>query len=62
MEMGVEGQNLTEEDQLFMQAGLYLTATRGHSTPEVRICYESAEPLCHSLNRPLVLFSALMGR
>jgi hypothetical protein len=45
-----------------MQAGLYLTATRGHSTPEVRICYERAEPLCHSLNRPLVLFSALMGQ
>jgi predicted ATPase len=64
MEMGVEGQSLTEEDQLFilMQAGLYLTATRGHSTPEVRICYERAEPLCRSLNRPLVLFSALMGR
>ena len=45
-----------------MQAGLYLTATRGHSTPEVRICYERAEPLCHSLDRPLVLFSALIGQ
>ena len=56
----VEGQCLTEEDQLFilMQAGLYLTAMRGHSTPEVRTCYERAEPLCHSLDRPLVLFSA----
>ena len=31
VEMGVEGQSLTAEDQLFilMQAGLYLTATRG---------------------------------
>ena len=61
---GVEGQRLTEEDQLFilMQAGLNLTATRGHSTSEVRICYERAEALCHSLDRPIVLFSALMGQ
>ena len=31
---GVEGQSLTAEDQLFilMQAGLYLTATRGHGS------------------------------
>ena len=54
VEMGVEGQSLTAEDQLFilMQAGLYLTATRGLGAPEARICYERAEPLCHSLNRP----------
>src|SRR5207244_305329 len=53
VQMGVEGQSLTAEDQLFilMQAGLYLTATRGFSAPEVRICHERAEPLCHSLNR-----------
>jgi hypothetical protein len=32
VETGVEGQSLTAEDQLFVltQAGLYLTATRGH--------------------------------
>ena len=62
VETGVEGQSLTAEDQLFilMQAGLYLTATRGFAAPEARICYERAEPLCHSLNRPLVLFIALM--
>ena len=32
VETGVEGQSLTPEDQLFilMQAGLYLTATRGY--------------------------------
>jgi hypothetical protein len=61
---GVEGQRLTPEDQLFilMQTGLYLTATRGHSTPEVRLCYERAEALCHSLDQPLTLFSALMGQ
>jgi hypothetical protein len=62
-EMGIEGQDLTAEDQLFilMQAGLYLTATRGFAAPEARICYDRAETLCHSLNRPLVLFSALRG-
>ena len=27
-----------------------------------RICYERAESLCHSLNRPLLLYSALMGQ
>ena len=64
VETGVEGQSLTAEDQLFilMQAGLYLTATRGMAAPEARICYERAESLCHSLNRPLLLYSALMGQ
>ena len=59
----VDEQALTEEDQLFilLQAGLYLIATRGFSAPEVRICYERAESLCHSLDRPLLLFSALEG-
>jgi hypothetical protein len=63
IETAVEGQSLTAEDQLFilMQAGLYLTATRGFAAPEARICYKRAESLCHSLNRPLVLFSALRG-
>jgi hypothetical protein len=63
-EMGVEGQSLTAEDQLFtlMQTALYLTATRGMGAPEVQICYESAESLCHSLNLPLLLYSALMGQ
>ena len=61
---GIEEQSLTAEDQLFilMQAGLYLTATRGFAAPEARICYERAEPLCHSLDRPVVLYSALMGQ
>jgi tetratricopeptide (TPR) repeat protein len=64
VEMGVEGQSLTEEDQLFIltQAGLYLTATRGLGAPEAQICYERAQPLCHSLNRPLLLYVALMGQ
>jgi serine/threonine protein kinase len=64
VKMGVEEQRLTAEDQLFilMQAGLYLSSTRGFSSPELRNCYERAEPLCHSLNRPVLLYSALMGQ
>jgi hypothetical protein len=63
-ETGVAGQSLTAEDQLFIltQATLYLTATRGPATPEMRICYELAEPLCHSLNRPQLLYVTLMGQ
>jgi tetratricopeptide (TPR) repeat protein len=64
VETGIEGKSLTAEDQLFilMQAAQYLTATRGMGAPEARICYERAEPLCHSLNQPLLLYSALRGR
>jgi tetratricopeptide (TPR) repeat protein len=64
LKMGVEGQSLTPEDQLFIltQAGLYLSVTRGFGAPEARICYERAESLCHSLNRPLLLYSALIGQ
>ena len=63
IDTAIEGQRLTEEDQLFilMQAGLYLTATRGMGAPEARMCYERAEPLCHSLNDPRLLFMALSG-
>jgi hypothetical protein len=64
VEMGAEGQSLTAEDQLFilMQAAKYLTATRGLAAPEARICYERAEPLCHSLGRPLLLYVPLIGQ
>src|SRR5262249_11647507 len=57
-------QRLTAEDQLFilMQAGHYLTDTRGLGVPEAGICYERAEPSCHSLNRPLQLYVALIGQ
>jgi predicted ATPase len=60
----VAGQSLTAEDQLSVltQAGLYLIHTRGMSAPEARICYERAEALCNSLNRPELLYSALMGQ
>jgi tetratricopeptide (TPR) repeat protein len=60
----VEEQTLTAEDQLFilMQAAKYLTATRGLGAPEARICYERAEPLCHSLSQPRLLCLALRGQ
>jgi predicted ATPase len=60
----VEEQRLEREDQLFilMQAGSYLTATRGHASLEARICYECAEALCRSLRRPLLLCVALIGQ
>jgi hypothetical protein len=64
VQVGGEGQCLKEEDQLFLllQAAQYLTATRGHSAPEARICYERAESLCRSLNNPLLLYAALPGQ
>ena len=64
VETSAEEQSLTAEDQLFilMQAGPYLTATRGPAAPEARICYERAEPLCRLLNRPLPLCVALVGQ
>ena len=64
VETAVEEQSLTAEDQLFilMQAAQYLTATRGLGAPEARICYERAEPLCHSLHHPRLLYLALMGQ
>jgi serine/threonine protein kinase len=63
-EMGVDGQSLAPEDHLYilMQAALYLTVTRGFAAPEARMCYERVESLCHSLNRPLLLYSALTSQ
>jgi len=63
LEMGVEDQSLTAQDQHFilMQAGLYLTATRGFGAHEAEVCYERAESLSHSLGRP-ILRSALIGQ
>jgi hypothetical protein len=57
-------QSLTAEDQLFilMQAGMYLMATRGMAASEAQLCYDRAESLCHSLNRPLLLYAALIGQ
>jgi len=63
-ESDVEGQSLTPEDRFFtlMQAGQYLTAMRGMGAPEARICYARAEPLCRSLDQPLLLYVALIGQ
>jgi hypothetical protein len=63
-EASVAEQSLTAEDQLFVltQAGRYLIHTRGFAASEARICYERAETLCHSLNRPLVLIFAFEGQ
>jgi hypothetical protein len=63
VETAVEGQSLTAGDQRFilMQAGSYLTPTRGSAAPEARICYERVESLSGSLSRPLLLYTALMG-
>jgi serine/threonine protein kinase len=64
VEIDVKEENLTAEDQLFivMQAAQYLASTRGLAAPDLRIYYERAEYLSHTLNRPLVLHVALMGQ
>ena len=64
LKMGVDGQTLTAEDQLFIlsQAALYITVTRGFAAPEGRVCHQRVESFCHSHNRPLLLHSALMGQ
>jgi serine/threonine protein kinase/tetratricopeptide (TPR) repeat protein len=63
-ETGVEGQRLSAEDKLFIltQAGLYLTATRGLASAEAQDCYRQAESLCHSLNRPVLLYATLINQ
>jgi hypothetical protein len=64
LEGGIDEQSLTLEDQLFifMQAAQYLTTTRGLAAPEVRVCYERAESLCRSVDRPSILYVALLGQ
>ena len=64
VETAVEWQGLSAEDRLFilMQAGLYLTAMRGLASPEAEICYERAEPLCHSLGDARLLYVALVAQ
>jgi serine/threonine protein kinase len=63
LQTGAEGQGLSAGDQLFIliQAAVNMTAMR-ESAPEARLCYERAESLCHSLNRPTQLYVALMGQ
>jgi hypothetical protein len=63
-ETDAEEQSLSGEDQLFilMQAGQYLTATRGFAAPEAQICYERVASLCHSLHLSRPLYVALVGQ
>ena len=64
LEIVAERQSLTAEDQLFilMQAGQYLTATRGFAAPEAQICYERVASLSHSPNRSRPFYVALVGQ
>jgi serine/threonine protein kinase len=64
VETSIDVQSLTGEDELFilMQAGLYLSATRGMGAPQAGICYECAERLCHSLNQPRLMANAVGGQ
>jgi hypothetical protein len=64
VESGIGDHRLSPEDQLFilMQAALYLAATRSANSSEALICNARAESLCRSLNRPLMLYVALIGQ
>jgi hypothetical protein len=64
LKLGVEEQSLTAEDQLFIltEAAHYLNFTRGFGSSEARVCHQRVESLCLSLNRRLVLHSALIGQ
>ena len=61
---GQEEQSLTADDHVFIlaEAALNLTVSRGMGAPEPRICYERVESLCRSVNRPMLLYSALIGK
>jgi hypothetical protein len=61
---GTGRRSLTAKDRLYVltQSGLYLSITRGMQAAEAQTCHERAESLCYSLNRPLLLYSALIGQ
>jgi len=64
LETGQEEQSLTADDHVFIlaEAAINLTVTRGLGASEPRICYERVESLCRSVNRPVLLYSALIGK
>jgi serine/threonine protein kinase/tetratricopeptide (TPR) repeat protein len=64
LETGQEEQSLTADDHVFIlaEAAINLTVTRGMGAPEPRICYKRVESLCRSVNRPALLYSALIGK
>jgi hypothetical protein len=61
---GVGRHRLCPADQLFvlMQAAVYLAATRSANSSDALICNARAESLCCSLNRPRMLYVALIGQ
>src|SRR6266481_8343669 len=58
------GASAHSADHVFIlaEAAINLTVTRGMGAPEARICYERVESLCRSVNRPTLLYSALIGK
>jgi len=64
LETGQGEQSLTADDHVFIlaEAAINLTVTRGMGAPEARKCYERVESLCPSVNRPALLYSALIGK
>jgi hypothetical protein len=64
METGTGRHRLCPADQLFvlMQAAVYLAATGSANSAEALICNSRAESLCRSLNRPPILYVALVGQ
>ena len=61
---GIGGQILTADDQLFIlaQSALYLTAIRGMGSAEARFCCQRMESVCRTVDRPQLLYVALMGQ
>jgi hypothetical protein len=61
---GIGGQTLTADDQLFIlaQSAQYLTAIRGMGSVEARLCCQCMESVCRTVDRPQLLYMALMGQ
>jgi hypothetical protein len=63
-EWGKPVPNLSESDQLLVliDAGRYLTQTRGYAAPEVGACYKTAKTLSDEKGDPRRFFEARLGR
>src|SRR5262249_7845623 len=61
---GIGGQTLTADDQLLIlaQSAQYLTAMRGMGSVEARSCCQRMESVCRTVDRPQLLYVALMGQ
>src|SRR5262249_52810139 len=64
LQTGRDEQSVTADDHVFILAevAINLTHTRGMGASEARICCERVESLCSSVNRPALLYSALIGK